>query len=177
MLPRRNPSKLCTILVWIWQAGNRKIYLLLVITWNCTFKKAVISFIPLFIEMKLITALLKAYKFADDQQKVFVFPVLSNSPRWLDTVKGDETGLTFQLTSTSSLPTQPMKGYTTPPGFTSPTLYEQQCGFFYVPRESEQWKSCETGPTVFRFYPRRLECLTICRCHNKGHSVLTNTRV
>ena len=78
--------------------------------------------------MKLITALLKAYKFADDQQKVFVFPVLSNSPRWLDTVKGDETGLTFQLTSTSSLPTQPMKGYTTPPGFTSPTLYEQQCG-------------------------------------------------
>ena len=24
------------------------------------------------------------------------------------------------------------------------------------------------GPTVFRTYPRRLECLTICRCHNRG---------
>ena len=56
----------------------------------------------------------------------------------------------------------------TPPGSTPPTLYEQQCGFFYVPQEQEQWKSCEAGPTVFRLCPRRLECLTICRCHNKG---------
>ena len=37
-----------------------------------------------------------------------------------------------------------------------------------LPQESEQWKSCETGPTVCRPYPRRLECLTTCRCHNKG---------
>jgi len=29
-------------------------------------------------------------------------------------------------------------------------------------------KSCETGPTVYRLYPRRLESLTICRCHYKG---------
>ena len=50
--------------------------------------------------------------------------------------------------------TQPLH-CTTPPGSTSPTLYEQQCGFFYVEQESEQWKSCETGPTVFRPYPRR----------------------
>ena len=45
---------------------------------------------------------------------------------------------------------------------------EQQCGFFYVPQESEQWKSCKMGPAVSRPYPRWLECLTICRCHNKG---------
>ena len=52
--------------------------------------------------------------------------------------------------------------------YTPPTLYEQQCGFFYVPQESEQWKSCDTGPLVSRPYSRRLECLTICWCHNKG---------
>ena len=28
-----------------------------------------------------------------------------------------------------------------------------------LPQESEQWKSCETGPTVCLPYPRRLECL------------------
>ena len=29
----------------------------------------------------------------------------------------------------------PTTGLTTPPGSTSPTLFEQWCGFFYVPRE------------------------------------------
>lgn len=73
--------------------------------------------------------------------------------------------------STPSVPTQSMKGCTTPPRSMPPTFYEQQCGFFYVPKESEQWKlTCKTGPTGFcpYIYLRRLEWLTTCRCHNKG---------
>ena len=39
---------------------------------------------------------------------------------------------------------------------------------FRVPQESEQWNRCETEPMFFRPYPRRLEFITVCRCHNKG---------
>ena len=53
-------------------------------------------------------------------------------------------------------PPSPFNGCTTPPGSMPPTLYKQQCWFFYVPQESEQWKSCETGPTVFHPYLRGL---------------------
>ena len=55
----------------------------------------------------------------------------------------------------------------TPPGSTSPTLFEQWCEFFYVPQEPDEWKCCETGPTVFRPYPKRLESLTVCSYHCK----------
>ena len=37
-----------------------------------------------------------------------------------------------------------------------------------LPTRTNQWKCCETEPTDFRPYPRRLESLTICRCHYKG---------
>ena len=35
------------------------------------------------------------------------------------------------------------------------------------PTRTDQWKCCETGPTSFRPYPRRLESLTIYRYHYK----------
>ena len=53
----------------------------------------------------------------------------------------------------------------TPPPSTSPTLFEKWRGFFYVPQEPDKWKCRETGPTVFRPYPRRLERMTVRRCH------------
>ena len=56
---------------------------------------------------------------------------------------------------------------TTTPGSTTPTLYEQCVGSL-TSHSINIGKDCETEPTVFRPYPRRLESLTICRCHYKG---------
>ena len=80
----------------------------------------------------------------------------------ITTPQGGSKVLSLQITH----PAQ--ERLTTPSWSTSPTLSEQWCGFFYTPQEPDKWKCCETGPTVFRPYPRRLESLTICRCHYKG---------
>ena len=37
------------------------------------------------------------------------------------------------------------------------TLFEQWCGFFYVPQEPYKWNWCEIRPTVFHPFPRRLK--------------------
>ena len=45
------------------------------------------------------------------------------------------------------------------------------CGVFNIPHGHEdRLKGCEKGNAVYRLYPRRLECLTICRCHGKGNT-------
>ena len=51
-----------------------------------------------------------------------------------------------------------------PPGSTSVVLFEQWCGFFYVPQEQISESAVKRRPTVFRPYPRRLESITVYRC-------------
>ena len=67
------------------------------------------------------------------------------------TKRGSNLSVSLQITH----PAQ--ERLATPSGSTSPTLFEQWCGFFYVPSEPDKWKCCETGPTVFRPYPGRVE--------------------
>ena len=59
---------------------------------------------------------------------------------------------------------QPVKvGHTT--GVWDPYSFRTVMWVLLRPTRIDQWKCCETGPTVFRPYPRRLESLNICRCH------------
>ena len=108
---------------------------------------------------------------------LFFFFIEFSTP-WLNTVIGDETGLASQLILIHpfiSHPVHEMLYYTTGVYALYSLRISTDCGVFYVPEESEQWKSCETAPMVFLPYPKRLKktkmynCLTICcRCHNKG---------
>ena len=62
---------------------------------------------------------------------------------------------------------QPVKvGHTT--GVHDPYSFRIVIWVLLRPTRTNQRKCCETGPTVFRPYLRRLESLTICRCHYKG---------
>ena len=72
------------------------------------------------------------------------------------------------LKSTPSIPTQPMKGCTTPSGPMPPTLYQHQCGFFMSHRNQNSERAMRQHLRFFCPYLRRLECIILCRCHNKG---------
>jgi len=64
---------------------------------------------------------------------------------------------------------QPMKqGQTTTPGISSLTLFDKCVGSLTSPANHTTLKMQEMGPTVYSPYPRRPECLTICRSHYKG---------
>ena len=60
------------------------------------------------------------------------------------------------------------KGHTTTPGASCLTLCEQCVGSLMSPANHITLKIKETGHTAYSPYPRRLECLTICRCDYKG---------
>ena len=62
---------------------------------------------------------------------------------------------------------------TTTPGTTCPTLYEECVGSLTSQKFITCAGACETGPTVYHPYPRRLESQTICRCYYKQHFLLS----
>ena len=74
---------------------------------------------------------------------------LLNSPRWLNTVTGDETGLTSQLILAPSLPTQPMKGCTTPPGSTPPLFTNSSMGSVKFQKNQNSERAVRRGLWFF----------------------------
>ena len=82
----------------------------------------------------------------------------------------------YQLSRHTGLPREnvyerdsDLMGGATLPGSKSPTYsFRIMMRVLLRPTRTNQWKCCETGPTVFRPYPRRLESLTICRSYYQG---------
>ena len=55
-----------------------------------------------------------------------------------------------------------------------PYSFQTVAWVLLCPTRTDQWKCFETGPTVFRPYPWRLESLTVCRCHYKGSTLFSD---
>ena len=57
----------------------------------------------------------------------------------------------------------------TTPGIFTPYSFRIVCGFFNVPHWTyKHVRYCETGPTVYSPYPRRLQSHIYCWCNYKG---------
>ena len=91
---------------------------------------------------------------------IYIFIYLITSTTWCRTHNRAELQFKCVVTEKS---TQPRRGCPHHWGLRPLLFSNSGVGSFTFYK-----KCCETGPTVFRSYPRRLECLTVCRCHYKG---------
>ena len=77
--------------------------------------------------------------------------------------RGSNSSVSLQITYPAH------KRLATPLGSTSPTLFKQWCGFFYLPKKNQIGESAVRQELWFFCpYLRRLERLTICRSHCQG---------
>ena len=95
----------------------------------------------------------------------------AGTPTWNRLAIGDQVHSSYlKITYARSHPypiPQPVKvGHTT--GVYDPYSFRIVMGVLLRLTRTNQCKCCETGTTVFCPFPKRLEMLTICRCHYKG---------
>ena len=64
----------------------------------------------------------------------------------------------------------------TPRGVYEPYSFLRVLWVLLCPIKTNQGKCCEMGPTVSRPYPRKLENISICRCHYIGSTFLVRPR-
>ena len=95
--------------------------------------------------------------------KIFIY-FLITSTIWCGTHNG--VGLQFKCVLTDNPPIPGEVVHTT--RVFVPYSFRSVVWVLLRPTRTNKWKCCETLPTVFCPYLRRLESLTICRCHCKG---------